>query len=141
MMKVEIASHSAGAVIKIKAHPGARRQGLSGIHDGALKIDVNSAPEKGKANKEIRKILAGVFVWMEVMHSAFMTYLTFSPLHKHMPCMAVRFFQCYRALRHLAHMAFPALLPWFFPAVCLGELFAAAFYHISNKQLILFKNA
>jgi uncharacterized protein (TIGR00251 family) len=61
MMKVEIASHSAGAVIKIKAHPGARRQGLSGIHDGALKIDVNSAPEKGKANKEIRKILAGVF--------------------------------------------------------------------------------
>ena len=47
-----------GAAFRVKAHAGSRREGVSGSHDGALKIDVNAAPERGKANKGIVKILA-----------------------------------------------------------------------------------
>ncbi len=48
----------AGLVLRVKAHPGARRQGISGAHNGALKVEVTAAPEKGKANKAIIKVLA-----------------------------------------------------------------------------------
>lgn len=47
-----------GAAFRVKAHAGARREGVSGCHDGALKVDVNAAPERGKANKGIVRILA-----------------------------------------------------------------------------------
>lgn len=47
-----------GCVFLVRAHPGARREGLAGIHDGMLKVEVTAAPEKGKANKAIAKLLA-----------------------------------------------------------------------------------
>jgi len=57
-MPVTIDQTPSGLSLRVKAHPGARRQGISGVHDGALKIEVTAAPEKGKANKAIIKVLA-----------------------------------------------------------------------------------
>lgn len=47
-----------GSAFHVKAHAGSRRDGLSGVHDGMLKVEVTTAPEKGKANKAITKFLA-----------------------------------------------------------------------------------
>lgn len=47
-----------GSAFFVKAHPGARRDGFSGVHDGMVKIDTTAAPEKGKANKAILKFLS-----------------------------------------------------------------------------------
>lgn len=49
-----------GIVLCVKAHPGARRNAITGIHDGALKVAVTQAPEKGKATKAILDLLAKV---------------------------------------------------------------------------------
>ncbi len=49
-----------GAAFQVKAHAGSRREGVSGFHDGMLRLDVTAAPEKGKANKAIIKLLANI---------------------------------------------------------------------------------
>ncbi len=54
-------SHPQGAVIRVKARPGARRNALASLHDGALRVDVTAAPEKGKANDAIIVLLAKSF--------------------------------------------------------------------------------
>ena len=53
--------HPQGVVIRVKARPGARRNAFAGLHDGALRIDVTAAPEKGKANEAIIVLLAKSF--------------------------------------------------------------------------------
>ena len=40
---------------------------LLGVHDGALKLSVTAAPEKGKANKAVIRLLAG---FLDVPHSS-----------------------------------------------------------------------
>ncbi len=47
-----------GAAFWVKAHAGARRDRVGGFHDGMLRVEVTTAPEKGKANKAIAKLLA-----------------------------------------------------------------------------------
>lgn len=47
-----------GAAFFVKAHAGARRDAVGGIHDGMVKVEVTTAPEKGKANKAIARLLA-----------------------------------------------------------------------------------
>ncbi len=47
-----------GAAFCVKAHAGAKRDGVAGLHDGMLKVEVTTAPEKGKANKAIARLLA-----------------------------------------------------------------------------------
>ncbi len=47
-----------GLVLSVKAQPGARRNGVTGVHDGALKVAVCQAPEKGKATAAIIVVLA-----------------------------------------------------------------------------------
>jgi uncharacterized protein (TIGR00251 family) len=49
---------NAGVLIPVKAQPGARRNAITGTHDGSLKVVVSQAPEKAKANIAIIKILA-----------------------------------------------------------------------------------
>ena len=58
--------HSDGAILPVRAQPGARRNEVRGIQDGALKVSVTQAPEKGKANKAIVEVLAK---WLEVRKS------------------------------------------------------------------------
>ncbi len=51
-------SHPDGTILAIRAQPGARRNELRGIQDGALKVCVTQSPEKGKANKAIVELLS-----------------------------------------------------------------------------------
>ena len=47
-----------GAVIEIRAHPGARRNQLTVAPDGGIRVEVTTAPEDGKANTAIARLLA-----------------------------------------------------------------------------------
>lgn len=49
---------SEGVLLAVKAQPGARRNGVAGWHGGALKVAVTAVAEKGKANREILRVLA-----------------------------------------------------------------------------------
>jgi uncharacterized protein (TIGR00251 family) len=45
-------------LLKVKAAPGASRDKIAGLHGDAIKIAVSAAPEKGKANDAIVRVLA-----------------------------------------------------------------------------------
>ncbi len=47
-----------GALLPVKVSAGAAREGVTGVHDGRLKVSVRTAPEKGKANKAVLALLA-----------------------------------------------------------------------------------
>lgn len=44
--------------LRLRVKPGSRKAGLLGVHDGALKVAVVTAAERGKANKSVMKLLA-----------------------------------------------------------------------------------
>jgi len=48
----------AAVIVKVRVQPKASRNAVLGEHDGALKIAVTAAPEKGKANKAAVEVLA-----------------------------------------------------------------------------------
>src|SRR5271165_2021084 len=58
--------HPNGVILPVRAQPGARRNEVRGIQDGALKVCVTQAPERGKANKAIVEVLAK---WLGVRKS------------------------------------------------------------------------
>lgn len=58
MTNVRLEVHSRGVVLPVRAQPGARREGLAGVHDGALKVSVTAAAEKGRANQALVEVLA-----------------------------------------------------------------------------------
>jgi hypothetical protein len=63
---LDLQSHPDGALLSVRAQPGARRSEVRGIQDRALKVCVTQAPEKGKANKAIAELLAK---WLGVKKS------------------------------------------------------------------------
>jgi uncharacterized protein (TIGR00251 family) len=58
---VRLESHAEGTILPVRAQPGARRSGVLGEHDGALRVAVTSAADKGKANRAIAKLLSESF--------------------------------------------------------------------------------
>jgi uncharacterized protein len=50
-----------GVKIDVLVKPKSSRNAMLGIHDGALKIAVTAAPEKGKANKAVINLLSKIF--------------------------------------------------------------------------------
>jgi uncharacterized protein (TIGR00251 family) len=56
---IELSASREGVLLNVHAQPGARREGLTGEHDGALRVAVNAPPDKGKANAAILQVLAG----------------------------------------------------------------------------------
>ena len=58
MQPIQLETRDAGVVIPVRAKPSARRNAIEGTHDGAVRISVTVAPEKGKANKAICELLA-----------------------------------------------------------------------------------
>ena len=58
---VVLAESAEGVILPIKAKPAARKNELNGVFNGALKVSVTTAPEKGKANKAIVKLLSKIF--------------------------------------------------------------------------------
>ena len=57
-MTVELESRLDGVVFKVRARAGAGADQLRGEQDGAVKVAVTQAAEKGKANKAILALLA-----------------------------------------------------------------------------------
>lgn len=57
-MTLRLEPHAEGVVLLVKAHPGARKNALRGVHDGHLRVAVTAPPEKGKANQAILALLA-----------------------------------------------------------------------------------
>lgn len=57
-MKVDLQIVSGGVILPVQAQPGARRNGITGVHAGRLKVAVTQAPEKGKANKALIEVLS-----------------------------------------------------------------------------------
>jgi uncharacterized protein (TIGR00251 family) len=47
-----------GVILQVHAQPGARKNAVTGVHAGRLKVAVTQAPEKGKANQALVKLLA-----------------------------------------------------------------------------------
>ncbi len=58
MSSFAVESWEGGGAFGVKAHAGAKRDAVGGCHDGLVKVEVTTAPEKGKANKAIAKLLA-----------------------------------------------------------------------------------
>ena len=58
LASIRVRDTAEGAILPVQAQPGAKRNGLTGVHNGRLKIAVTQAAEKGKANKELGKLLA-----------------------------------------------------------------------------------
>ena len=55
---VELQLTAGGIILPVHAQPGARKNGVTGVHAGRLKVAVTQAPEKGKANQALVKLLA-----------------------------------------------------------------------------------
>lgn len=47
-----------GTVIRLRVKPRAGKDAVGGSHGGALKVSVNAAPEKGKANRAVLAVVA-----------------------------------------------------------------------------------
>lgn len=58
MTAIHLVPHTDGVILHVRASPGARQSGIRGVHDGALKVSVTQAPEKGKANKALITVLS-----------------------------------------------------------------------------------
>ncbi|MCI0378816.1 MAG: DUF167 domain-containing protein [Gemmataceae bacterium] len=54
---IQIQDHEEGCVLSVRAQPGARRNGLVGEQNNALKVAVSASPDKGKANDAIVEVL------------------------------------------------------------------------------------
>lgn len=52
-----VAPHPDGSVVEVWAVAGAKRPGIYGLHDGAVRIKVAARAEAGKANRAIARTL------------------------------------------------------------------------------------
>ena len=48
-----------GCTLPVRVHPGARRNAITGVHDGALKVSLTTPPTDGRANQALIAFLAG----------------------------------------------------------------------------------
>jgi|SRR6516162_7895706 uncharacterized protein (TIGR00251 family) len=55
---IQVSEHPEGCVITVKAHPGARRNGIEGEVGGCLKVAVTAPADKGKANQALIDVLS-----------------------------------------------------------------------------------
>ena len=47
-----------GCTLNLRVHPGAKRNAVTGIHDGALKLSLTTPPTDGRANDALIAFLA-----------------------------------------------------------------------------------
>jgi uncharacterized protein (TIGR00251 family) len=55
---ITLTEHVEGWVLPVRAQPGARRPGVQGEQNAALKVAVSAPPEGGRANKAIVETLS-----------------------------------------------------------------------------------
>jgi uncharacterized protein (TIGR00251 family) len=56
---IEKGSHPDGTTVRVRVSPGAKKDRVLGEHDGALKVAVRAPAEKGRANREVCRLVAG----------------------------------------------------------------------------------
>ncbi len=54
---IAFAEHAEGWVLPVRAQPNARRAGVQGEQNGALKVAVTAPPEDGRANQALLEVL------------------------------------------------------------------------------------
>jgi uncharacterized protein len=57
-VEVDIRDSREGALLPVRAQPGARRNAITGVHAGQLKVSVAAPPDKGRANAAVIRVLA-----------------------------------------------------------------------------------
>jgi len=55
---LEVRTAGSRVLVKVRVRPKAARDAVVGEHEGALKVAVTAAPEKGKANKAVVEMLS-----------------------------------------------------------------------------------
>lgn len=65
-MPVTVTTHPEGALLAVRAQPGARRNAVLGEQAGALKVAVTAPPEDGRANAALVEVLRD---WLGVRRS------------------------------------------------------------------------
>lgn len=58
-MQIGLRPDPAGCVLPVKVVPGASRDRVVGVLGDCLKVSTSAAPEKGKANAAVARIVAG----------------------------------------------------------------------------------
>jgi uncharacterized protein (TIGR00251 family) len=56
---ITLTEHAEGVVLPVRAQPGARREGVVGEQNGALKVAVTAPPLDGRANDALVAVLRG----------------------------------------------------------------------------------
>ena len=54
---IAVTDHADGCVLPVRAQPGARKSGVLGEQNGALKVAVTAPPEDGRANQALVEAL------------------------------------------------------------------------------------
>jgi uncharacterized protein YggU (UPF0235/DUF167 family) len=57
-VELKVAAHPEGAVVDVWVVPGAARTEVAGLHDGAVRVRVAAAPERGRANAAAAALVA-----------------------------------------------------------------------------------
>lgn len=55
---LDVKPSAGGCSLRVKVRPGARAEGVQGVHAGALKVSVTAPPERGRANEAVVRLLA-----------------------------------------------------------------------------------
>ena len=54
---INLRQHAEGVIVPVRAQPGARKHGVLGEQNGALKLAVTAPADQGKANKALLELL------------------------------------------------------------------------------------
>ena len=55
---IDLRDSAYGCVLPVRVHPGAKRNAITGEHDGAVKISLTTPPTDGRANDALIAFLA-----------------------------------------------------------------------------------
>jgi uncharacterized protein len=58
MSELQVRDAPNGCTLPVRVHPGAKRDAVTGTHDGALKVSLTTPPTDGRANAALMAFVA-----------------------------------------------------------------------------------